>query len=90
MLSLDDLPKLGCTPTILLAKREDLALDTFRRSIRVTKGRTRPIFDGLQALIFNPVDPFVSGGPGDLISVTQLTHRPLATRVVAIELLALL
>jgi hypothetical protein len=89
MLSLDDLPKLRCAPAILLSKREDLALDALRRSVRVTKWRTRAIFDGLQAFILDPVNPFVSGGPGDLVSVTQFTHRPLATRVVAIELLTL-
>jgi hypothetical protein len=29
-------------------------------------------------------------GPGDLISGAQLAHRPLATRVVALEMLTLL
>ena len=89
VLSLDNLAQLGGTPAILLSKGEKLTFNMLRCSIRLAKGRSRTIFDGLQAFILDSVDPFVSGGPGDLISATQLTHRPLATRVVAIELLTL-
>jgi hypothetical protein len=89
MPSLDNLSKFGCTPTVLLSKRQDLALHALRRLVRMAKWRSRSVFDGLQAFILDSVNPFVSGGPRNLISVTQLTHRPLATRVVAMELLTL-
>ena len=56
----------------------------------MTIGGPEAIFDRLQALGLNAVDPLVAGGPGDLITVTQFAHRPLATRVVAIEMLTLI
>ena len=43
----------------------------------------------IEGFILDPVNPFASGGPGDLISVTQLAHRPLAACVVAVKLLTL-
>jgi len=90
MPSLQDLAQLGGSPVVLLSKQQDLALDVFRRSVRMAIGSPRAVIDRLQALRLDPVDPLVAGGPGDLISVTQLAHRPLATRVVAIEMLTLL
>jgi hypothetical protein len=44
----------------------------------------------VQTLGLEPVDPLVVGEPRDLVSVTQIAHRPLATRVVSIEMLTLL
>jgi hypothetical protein len=61
----------------MISKGPYLTLDAIRRSIRLVKRRSGVIFDSVEAFILDPVDPFVSGGPGDLISITQLTHRPL-------------
>ena len=55
MLSFDDLAQLGGTPAILLSKGEDLTLDAFRRSVRLTKRRSRAVFDGLQTFTLDPV-----------------------------------
>jgi hypothetical protein len=65
-------------------------LDAFRRSIRLVQWRPGAIVNSLEAFILDRVEPFVSGGRGDPISITRLTHRPPATRIVAVELLTLL
>jgi hypothetical protein len=90
MPSLQDLAQLGGPPAVLLSKREDLTFDVFGRSVRMAIGGPRAVLDRLQAFNLDPVDPLVTGGPRDLVSVTQFAHRPLATRVVAIEVLTLL
>jgi hypothetical protein len=87
---LEDFTQLGGSPAVLLSKHQDLAFNVLRCSVRMAVGSPGTVFDRLQALGLDAVDPLVAGGPRDLISVTQFAHRPLAIRVVAIEMLTLL
>ena len=60
--SLQDLAKLGRSPTGPLAKDQDRALDGFGRSVRMPIGSPGAVFDGLQTLRLDPVDPLVAVG----------------------------
>jgi len=89
MSSLEDLEKLLGAPAVLRAQGQDLPLDGLGGSIGVHRGRPRSVFGALSALMPDPLDPLVAGGPGDPIAAAQLAHRPLATLVVAMKLLTL-
>ena len=63
MSSLEKIQELLRSSSVLLAKGKNLLLDLLGRLVRMPSGSSRSIFDRLQPLRTDPLDPLVSGRP---------------------------